>query len=287
MAAERLQKVLARAGVASRRGAEQLITAGRVRVDGQVVSQLGTTVDARHSRVEVDGQTIAAEPLVYLVWHKPREVMSTMHDPEGRDTVADHLRGVGARVLPVGRLDYHTSGVMLLTNDGEFASRLSHPRAGALKEYVAKVKGAVNDEALERWKQSIVIEGRSTRPADVRRLRQEGDKTWLSVVIQEGRNRQVRRLGDAAGFSVMRLARVGYAGISVEGLKPGQWRYLTVDELKDLKRRFGVPARVRPATAPEGSAPRRPTTAKGARGRGARPGKGKPHRVGKRSTKSR
>jgi 23S rRNA pseudouridine2605 synthase len=122
---------------------------------------------------------------------------------------------------------------------------------------VVKVKGVVGDEALARWRESIVIEGRATRPAEVRRIRQEGDKSWLQVVIKEGRNRQVRRLGEAAGFQVMRLARVNYAGISVEGLRPGQWRHLTVDELKELKRRFGVPVRVRPPTAQSSPPPGR------------------------------
>jgi len=251
MAVERLQKVLARSGIASRRKAEQLIVAGRVRVDGRVVTELGLSVDARRSRIEVDGQQVTAEPFVYLAWHKPREVMSTMNDPEGRSTVADFTQAVGVRVVPVGRLDFHTSGVMLLTNDGELASKLSHPASQVPKEYVAKVKGMVSEDSVERWKQSIVIDGRATRPAEVRRLRREGDKTWLAIVLREGRNRQVRRLGEAAGYQVMRLARVAYAGITVDGLKPGQWRHLTVDELKDLKRRFGVPARVRPAVLPE------------------------------------
>jgi 23S rRNA pseudouridine2605 synthase len=268
MAAERLQKVLARAGVASRRRSEQLIVAGRVRVDGRVVTELGVSVDVRRSRIDVDGQQVTAEPFVYLAWHKPREVMSTMKDPEGRSCVADFTRTVAVRVVPVGRLDFHTSGLMLLTNDGELASKLSHPGSQAPKEYVAKVKGVVGQEAVERWQQSIVIDGRATRPAEVRKLREEGDKTWLSIVLREGRNRQVRRLAEAAGYHVMRLARVAYAGISLEGLKPGQWRHLTVDELKDLKRRFGVPARVRPAVLPERQrTPKGPKRASGAAGR--------------------
>ncbi len=251
MAVERLQKILARAGVASRRKSEELIRAGRVRVDGRVVKELGLSVDGRRSRIEVDGQQVTIEPFVYLAWHKPREVMSTMSDPEGRATVAEYVRSAPVRVVPVGRLDFHTSGLMLLTNDGELASKLSHPSSRVPKEYVVKVKGAVDDDALARWQQSIVIDGRATRPAEVRRLRQEGDKTWLSIVLREGRNRQVRRLGEAAGYQVMRLARVAYAGVAVDGLRPGEWRHLSVDELKDLKRRFGVPARVRPAALPE------------------------------------
>lgn len=247
MARERLQRILARAGIASRRAAESLITEGRVRVSGVVVTRLGSTADPRTERIEVDGRRISAQPLVYVVFHKPRNVVCTLRDPEGRPTVADYVRQVGVRIVPVGRLDFQTSGTLLLTNDGDFAKRLSHPSHGAPKEYVAKVKGEVDDLALADWEQSIIIEGRATSPAAVRRLRFEEDKTWLSITLREGRNRQVRRLGEATGFRVMRLCRISYAGITCEGLRPGAWRHLTSDELRDLKREFGVPARVRPA----------------------------------------
>jgi 23S rRNA pseudouridine2605 synthase len=250
MAEERLQKVLARAGVASRRAAEDLIVNGRVKVNGRIVSELGVRVDGRESRIEVDGRRIVAEPLVYVVLHKPRAVMCTLSDPEGRKTIADLLRGIGVRLIPVGRLDYHTSGALLCTNDGDFAGKLLHPRGGVPKEYVAKVQGSVLDTGLENWKQSIEIEGRATRPAEVRLLRYEGDKTWLSILLREGRNRQVRRLGEATGFPVLRLARISHAGITTEGLRPGQWRYLTRDELAELKKNYGVPKRVKAAVAP-------------------------------------
>lgn len=249
MTEERLQKVLARAGVASRRAAEDLIREGRVRVDGRVVRELGTRVGPK-ARVEVDGQRVVAERFVYVLLHKPRGVVSTLRDPEGRPTVRDLLRSVGARVVPVGRLDYHTSGALLCTNDGEFAAKLLHPKGGVPKEYVAKVRGVVDEAGLERWRRSIVIDGRATRPAEVRILRVEGDKTWLSITLYEGRNRQVRRLGEATGFPVMRLARVAHAGITTEGLRPGDWRHLTTDELVELKRHYGVPRRVRPPEPP-------------------------------------
>jgi 23S rRNA pseudouridine2605 synthase len=242
---ERLQKVLARAGLASRRAAEEFIRDGRVRVDGRIVRELGTRVGPR-ARVEVDGVRVIAERLIYVILHKPRGVVSTLSDPEGRPTVAELLKGIGARVVPVGRLDYHTSGALLCTNDGEFAERLLHPKGKVPKEYVAKVRGIVDDAALERWRESIVIDGRATQPAEVRVLRFEGDKTWLSIVLHEGRNRQVRRLGETTGFLVMRLARLAHAGITTEGLRPGQYRHLTKDELVDLKQAYGVPRRVRP-----------------------------------------
>ena len=250
MTAERLQKILARAGIASRRAAEELISAGRVKVDGRVVTELGTRADPRRARVEVDGRRVMAEPLVYIALHKPRNVMCTLRDPEGRPTVIDYVKNVGVRLVPVGRLDFHTSGVLLLTNDGDFAEALMHPRRSVPKVYVAKVQGELDDHAIERWRQSIVIDGRATRPAEVKRLRWAEGKTWLELTLREGRNRQVRRLGEATGSEVMRLARVAYAGITVDGLRPGQWRHLGVDELVDLKRAYGVPKRVRPAELP-------------------------------------
>jgi 23S rRNA pseudouridine2605 synthase len=243
---ERLQKVLARSGIASRRAAEQLIKAGRVRVDGRIVSELGVKVDPRRARVEVDGKKLAPEQFKYVVLHKPRGVMCTLSDPEGRPTIAGLLRGAGARLVPVGRLDFNTSGVLLCTNDGDFASRLAHPKHDVPKEYVAKVSGVLDDDKLERWRESIVIDGRPTRPAEVHRLRVEGDKTWITVRLKEGRNRQVRRLGEHTGFMVMRLSRVSHAGITAEGLRPGEFRELTLDELKTLKHDYGVPKKVHP-----------------------------------------
>jgi 23S rRNA pseudouridine2605 synthase len=242
---ERLQKVLAQAGIASRRAAEQIILAGRVRVDGKIVRELGTQVDPRKSRVEVDGNKIVAEKQIYIVLHKPRGVVCTLSDPEGRPTVAELLKDAGARVVPVGRLDFHTSGALICTNDGDFAQGLAHPKKHVPKVYVAKVQGAVDDEALEKFSERIVIDGRATQPAQVKRLRFEGDKTWLEITLSEGRNRQVRRLGEATGFPVMRLARISHAGVTSEDLRPGQWRPLSLDELIALKRDYGVPKKVR------------------------------------------
>jgi 23S rRNA pseudouridine2605 synthase len=251
VADERLQKVLARAGIASRRASEELIEAGRVRVDGRVVTELGTRVDSRRARIEVDGQRIVREAPVYVVLHKPRGVVSTMRDPQGRPTVRELLADLGARVYPVGRLDFNTSGVLLATNDGDFADALLHPRRAVPKTYVVKVRGVMEEQDIERWRRGVDIDGEKTQPARARLLRHEGDKTWLELTITEGRNQQIRRMGDATGFHVMRLARTSFAGITSEDLPPGHWRYLTADEQTALKRDHGVPRKI--AHPPAGS----------------------------------
>ncbi len=237
----RLQKVLAGAGVSSRRHAEDLIVAGRVRVDGRLVTELGTKVNAARARVEVDGRRVFAQTPVYILLHKPRGYVTTLRDPEGRPTVASLVSNLGCRVVPVGRLDYATSGVLLMTNDGEFLAKLQHARHGAEKVYHAKVRGVVNARGLERWRCSIEIDGRTTHPAQVEVLRVDNDKTWLSVTLSEGKNKQVRRLGEQAGHCVLRLIRVKYAGLTVSELRPGSWRHLTRRELVNLRSRFGVP----------------------------------------------
>jgi 23S rRNA pseudouridine2605 synthase len=244
MATVRLQKVLARAGIASRRAAEELIATGHVRVDGKVVTELGTKVDERTSRVEVDGQRIVAESLVYIALHKPRGVVSTMHDPEGRPSVRELLAEVPGRVYPIGRLDFATSGVLLATNDGDFAEALMHPRRAVPKTYVVKVHGEMKPEDLDRWRKGVDLEDGKTLPARAKLLRYEGDKTWFELTITEGRNQQIRRMGIATDFRVMRLSRLAFAGVTGEGLRPGEWRYLTHDELTDVKKEHGVPRRV-------------------------------------------
>ena len=244
---ERLQKIIARAGKASRRSGEELILAGRVRVNGRVITELGTKADIDQDKVEVDGQRLFAEALQYLVLHKPRNVVSTLDDPEDRPTVASLLQTAGARIYPVGRLDFATSGVLLATNDGDFANALLHPKKGVPKTYVAKVNGHMSDADLERWRTGIELEDGRTLPALARRLRYDGDKTWIELTLREGRNQQIRRMGEATGFPVMRLARVSFAGVTHEGLRPGQWRPLTYDELTMLRKEFGVPKKLRAA----------------------------------------
>lgn len=248
---ERLQKIIARSGLTSRRAAEELITAGRVRVNGRIATELGAKADPRKDRIEVDGTRLVAEPPVYIVLHKPRNVVSTMNDPEGRPTVADYVRDVGTRVYPIGRLDFATSGVLLMTNDGDFSHAMLHPRGGVPKTYIVKVHGVMDDEDATVWRKGVELEDGKTLPADVHILRLEGDKTWLEVTLREGRNQQIRRMGEATRFPVMRLARMSFAGVTSEGLLPGKWRLLTVDELLEIRKQFGVPKRVRAAAAQE------------------------------------
>jgi 23S rRNA pseudouridine2605 synthase len=276
MSEERLQKILAHAGVASRRAAEALITAGRVRVNGRVITELGAKANPHKDRVELDGTRLVAESPVYIVLHKPRGVVSTMSDPEGRLTVKDFLKEISARVYPVGRLDYATSGVLLVTNDGEFSDGLLHPKREVPKSYVVKVAGTMGIEDFLLWSKGVELDDGPTKPAKVTLLRFEGDKTWMELTIKEGRNQQVRRMGEATGFPVMRLVRSTFAGISSDGLKPGSWRHLTRDELNTLKKTYGVPKSLQataaetPAQVPRGNRGR--VAGVDARGRG----RGKP-----------
>jgi 23S rRNA pseudouridine2605 synthase len=272
MASVRLQKVLAHAGIASRRAAEDIIASGRVRVDGRIITELGTKVDPRESRVEVDGERIVRQPSVYLILHKPRGVVSTMSDPEGRPTVRDLLRGVSAaRFYPVGRLDFNTSGALLVTNDGDFSVALMHPRRAVPKTYVIKVQGVMEDRDLDRWRRGIDLEDGKTLPAKVKLLRHEGPKTWLELTITEGRNQQIRRMGDATGFRVMRLARLSFAGVGTEGLPPGKWRYLTADEQAALKKEYGVPKRIAAPPKEEARVVKRPSRQTSPRSRSTHP----------------
>ncbi len=250
---ERLQKIIARAGIASRRSAEELITAGRVRLNNRVVTELGTQADLHKDKIEVDGKRLVPPSLLYFVFHKPRNVVSTLSDPEGRPTVAEYFRAAAARVFPVGRLDFATSGVLLVTNDGDFGNALLHPKKDVPKTYIVKVRGVMSEDDLERWRRGVQLEDGKTLPAKARLIRHEEGKTWFEITIREGRNQQIRRMGDATGFFVMRLARTSFAGIDHEGLRPGEMRLLSAQELRALKETYGVPGRIPkdiPKTAP-------------------------------------
>ena len=235
----RLQKIIAQAGVASRRAAEKLIAEGRVMVNGETVHEMGTKADPSRDDIRIDGRRIkGAERLRYILLYKPQGYVTTRSDPERRPTVVDLLRGVKEYVYPVGRLDYDTEGLLLLTNDGELAVRLTHPRHGVERTYEARVAGMPNDEAIERLRRGIPLDGRKTLPAEVSLLnkRRGAGSGILAITIREGRNRQVRRMLDAVGHPVKKLRRVGIGPLSDRGLKPGIWRDLTPQELRLLKR---------------------------------------------------
>ncbi len=240
MAEERLQKILARAGVASRRAAEQWILDGRVRVNGQVVRELGSRADLGRDKIEVDGKPLAArERHVYYLLHKPRGMVTTLRDPEGRPSLSELLGGISERVYPVGRLDFHTSGALLLTNDGDLAQALLHPSREVPKTYIAKLNRQVDQRMIAELRQGVTLDdGYRTRPARVVEMRQEEQKSWLEITITEGKNRQIHRMVEAVGPLVMRLSRLSFAGLSTEGLRPGELRPLTDDELARLRREY-------------------------------------------------
>jgi 23S rRNA pseudouridine2605 synthase len=229
----RLNAFLARSGVASRRGADELIRAGRVRVNGQA-GRFDTEV-GRRDRVELDGRRVSLQPLTYVLLNKPAGTVTTARDPRGRPTVVD-LVDLPVRVVPIGRLDADTTGVLLLTNDGDLAHRLAHPRYEVEKVYRAHVAGDPDQSTLEQLQNGVELEDGRTAPARVRRLA----PGRIELTLHEGRNRQVRRMGEAVGHEVRRLERVRYAGLDARGLAPGEWRELTRDEVEGLRRRVGL-----------------------------------------------
>jgi len=206
-----------------------------VKVNGKVVTELGTTV-SEADKVEFNGKPVRIEKnKVYIMLHKPREYVTTVHDPQGRRTVMDLIQDLNERVYPVGRLDYDTSGLLLLTNDGELAYKMTHPSYEIVKVYIAAVKGYPSQETIGSLETGIEIDGYVTAPARVRVIEQYNNKTKLEITIHEGRNRQVRKMCEAAGHPVTMLKRIKLGCLELDGLKPGQWRYLTKHEIKKLK----------------------------------------------------
>jgi pseudouridine synthase len=227
----RLQKAIADAGVASRRKAERLILAGRVAVNGQVVTQLGTRVDPYADRITVDGRPIPLpQPRMYLALYKPQGYVSTVRDRHAKRTVLELVPG-GHRLFPVGRLDMRSEGLMFLTNDGYFAYRVTHPRFQVEKEYHVLVKGVPTPQTLEALARGIPIDGWTTAPARSVIIGREEGNAWLSITIVEGRKRQVRRMLEAVGHPVLRLIRVRIGQVGLGNLKPGQYRHLTPEEV--------------------------------------------------------
>jgi len=236
MALERLQKILARAGLGSRRACEEIIAQGRVTVNGRV-AKLGDKADPERDEIRVDGQRIkTAEPLVYIMLNKPRFVLSSTVSERGHKTVRD-LVPVPYRIVPVGRLDLESEGLLLLTNDGELVNRLTHPRYGHEKEYRVLVAKRPDAKQLEALRHGIVLEdGKRTMPAKVRIERWHGKGAWLRITIKEGKKRQIREMCRLIGLPVVRLIRIRMGPLTLKNLKSGEWRYLTDDEIAALRR---------------------------------------------------
>ena len=239
MPAERLQKIIAAAGIASRRKAEELITGGLVSVNGQVVTELGSKADRERDHIRVNGKLLhGAERHVYLLMNKPKGYVTTLRDPEGRPTVMDLLRGVGARVYPIGRLDYASEGLLLRTNDGDLANRMMKAASHVPKTYMVKVAGNPTGEGLGRLREGISIpsdRGRRVRtaPAKIRVIR-ESANPWYEVTLIEGKNRQIRRMFEEIGHHVEKIKRVRYGPLELD-VHPGKFRKLTVEEISKLK----------------------------------------------------
>ncbi|MCK5245151.1 MAG: rRNA pseudouridine synthase [Desulfobacterales bacterium] len=234
--AERIQVVLARAGIASRRKSGTIVREGRVRVNGEVVREPGFPVTFGKDDIRVDGCAVAGpEPKFTVILNKPRGMVTTLRDPQGRPTVMDIVAGIRERLFPVGRLDYDTEGLLLLTNDGLLAQRLQHPRHGVEKTYEAKVRGGPNASAIKQLRFGVVIDGRKTAPARVKMIGKTEKHTWIEIRICEGRNRQVRKMCAVVGHRVLKLKRTGYGPLRLGRLKPGSFRALTAREISVLK----------------------------------------------------
>jgi pseudouridine synthase len=240
MQLERLQKIIAHAGFASRREAETMIREGRVTVNGRVVTELGTKANAGRDHIKVDGKLITrAETHRYILLYKPKEVTSTVNDPEGRKTVVDLVKGVRERIYPVGRLDYQSEGLLLLTNDGDLAYKVSHPKHGSVKTYHVKVRGVPDERIIGKLERGITIDGKRTVPCEIHRMKTTGrgedeGNSWFDVRLREGRNQQIRKMFKAVGHPVSKLRRVAIGPISDPKLTPGDWRELTKHEVKML-----------------------------------------------------
>jgi 23S rRNA pseudouridine2605 synthase len=281
---ERLQKIIAHAGFASRREAESMIRAGRVTLNGKIVTELGTKADAERDHIKVDGKLITrAETHRYILLFKPKEVASTVNDPEGRPTVMNLVRGFRERIYPVGRLDYQSEGLLLLTNDGDLAYTVTHPKHGSVKTYHVKVRGIVDERMVGKLERGITIDGKRTVPCEIEKMKTTGRSTgrredegnsWYEVKLREGRNQQIRKMFKAIGHPVMKLRRVAIGPIADPSLQPGEWRELTKSEVKMLAtmkepkpskpRRAARPvARKKAATSPAKSKTKRSTTRRG------------------------
>lgn len=235
MMKERLQKLISSAGIASRRLAEKMITEGRVSVNGTVVTKLGEKADPQKDTIRVDGKVISTEKIkYYIALNKPAGFITTLHDPQGRPTIVDLIKDVEERVYPVGRLDYDSRGLLFLTNDGNFALRVQHPRFMKSKTYRVKIQGHLSKENLDQLKKGVRLEDGLFKPENLKIEKMNAKSCWLRLTLREGRNRIIRRGLEAVGYRVALLTRESIGDISVSGIKEGTWRHLTDKEIKRL-----------------------------------------------------
>jgi 23S rRNA pseudouridine2605 synthase len=234
---ERIQKILAKAGIASRREAERMLMEGRVTVNGKVIDKLGFKADLSKDHIKVDGKRLThSEPKITLLLNKPRGYLSTVEDPQGRPTVMDLLKKVKGRIYPVGRLDFDAEGILLLTNDGDLAYTLSHPKFSIPRTYLVKVKGVPEERELSRLKKGVTLEDGKARAVSINILRGGEKNSWARIVVTEGRNRLVKKMFLAIGHPVLKLKRVQFGPIQLGNLPIGQFRYLTSEEIEKLKK---------------------------------------------------
>jgi 23S rRNA pseudouridine2605 synthase len=231
---ERIQKILARAGICSRRKAEEYVAAGRVTVDGQVITRPGVKVDPEHAAILVDGKPIRQEEKVYILLNKPPGYVTTMDDPQGRPIVMDLLPSITHRIFPVGRLDLDSEGALILTNDGALANKLLHPRYEINKTYEATIQGFPQPSALKKLEQGVLLDGKKTWPAALKILRRKKGTTTIEVIIHEGKKRQVRKMFQAVGHHVLRLKRTAYGRLKLGPLEQGTYRFLGENDIKKL-----------------------------------------------------
>jgi 23S rRNA pseudouridine2605 synthase len=236
LALERIQKILAKAGIASRREAERMLIEGRVKVNGKVVDALGFKADLLKDSIKVDGKKLSHfESKVTLLLNKPRGYVSTVEDPQGRPTVLDLCKNVKGRIYPVGRLDFDAEGVLILTNDGELANILTHPRFSIPRTYLLKVVGVPEEKELSRLERGVMLEDGKAKAVSSSVLRQGEKNSWVRVVVTEGRNRLVKRMFSAIGHPVLKLKRIGFGSIQLRDLPIGRFRYLTPEEVAKFK----------------------------------------------------
>jgi 23S rRNA pseudouridine2605 synthase len=237
MALARLQKIIAEAGVASRRGGEAMILAGKVSVNGTIIQEVGFKADPVRDRIKVDGRLLTrpSASKVYYLLHKPRGVITSLHDPEGRSTIKDFMPRIKRKVFPVGRLDYDAEGLLLLTNDGDLAARLAHPRYQVPRTYLVKVKGALGPRELGRIEKGIRLDDGMSPAMKVIPIKRLQKNTWVRITLHEGRNRVIKRTFEAIRHPVLRLKRIGFASLTLEGVTPGHYRTLSAEEIDRLR----------------------------------------------------